>query len=305
MGQGQTDAHTRSLGSAGHGEGIVECVANVSEGQSADVLATLAGACGPALLDIHTDGDHHRSVFTLAAYGGTAAVDAALALTRAVAGAVDISAHDGVHPRLGAIDVVPFIALDGAFQADAVACARSFGAAVAGELGLPAFLYDAADPDGRTLPSVRRDAFKARQPDFGPQEPHPRMGAVCVGARNLMIAVNWELATDDLGVASAVAKAVRERDGGLPGVRALGFPLPSVGRAQVSMNLVDLTATGLEAASDAVNAEVRRLGSEVVALELVGLIPAAELARCSPEFLSWSGLGPDHTIEARLRTATG
>lgn len=271
----------------------------------AETLATLGAACGPALLDVHTDGDHHRSVFTLAAFGGTAVVDAALALTRAVAGTLDISGHDGVHPRLGAIDVVPFIALDGAFEAAAVACARSYGAAVAGELGVPAFLYDAADPDGRTLPSIRRDAFKARIPDFGPAEPHPQMGAVCVGARKLMIAVNFELATDDLSVASAAARAVRESNGGLPGVRALGFPLPSVGRAQVSMNLVDLTATGLEATWAAVSAEVRRLGSDVVALELVGLLPAAELARCSSEFLAWSGLGPDHTIEARLQTVGG
>ena len=176
MGQGQSDAHTQSLGRAEHGEGMLECVVNVSEGQSAEMLATLGAACGPALLDVHTDGDHHRSVFTLAAVGGTAVVDAALALTRAVAGELDISGHAGVHPRLGAVDVVPFVALDGAFEAAAVACARSYGAAVAGELGVPAFLYDAADPEGRTLPSIRRDAFRARIPDFGPAEPHPQLG---------------------------------------------------------------------------------------------------------------------------------
>jgi glutamate formiminotransferase len=115
------------------------------------------------------------------------------------------------------------------------------------------------------------------------------------------VAINCWLPGDDVAVASAVARAVRERDGGLPGVRALGFPLPSRGRVQVSMNLVDLAATGLEAALSAVATEARRRGSDVVAVELVGLVPAAELDRCSPDFLSWAGLGPEHTVEARLR----
>jgi glutamate formiminotransferase len=281
--------------------GILECVINVSEGQRADVLAGLAAACRDALLDVHTDADHHRSVFTLAASDGLGVVDAALALTRAVAGSVDVSSHSGVHPRLGAVDVVPFVALGGLQDAEAMAAARSFAAAVAGELDLPVFLYDGADPEARTLPSVRRDAFVSRAPDYGPPSPHPRLGAVCVGARPPLVAVNCELPGDDLALAAAVARAVRERDGGLPGVRALGFPLPSRGRVQVSMNLVDLAATGLEVAISAVAAEARRRGSDVVAVELVGLVPEAEMARCSPDFLSWARLGPDLTIEARLR----
>jgi glutamate formiminotransferase len=286
-------------------DGVLECVINVSEGQRPEVLAGLAAACGAALLDVHTDGDHHRSVFTLGAWDGLGIVDAALSLARAVAGAVDISVHQGVHPRLGAIDVVPFVALAPQPAAAAVAAAASFAEAVAGELGLPVFLYDGADPARRTLPSVRRDAFVARAPDFGPPEPHPRLGAVCVGARLPLVAINCELPGDDVSVAAAVARAVRERDGGLPGVRALGFPLPSRGRVQVSMNLVDLAATGVEAALSAVAGEARRRGSDVVAVELVGLVPAAELDRCSPEFLSWAGLGPEHTVEARLRAGAG
>ncbi|MGH9034342.1 MAG: glutamate formimidoyltransferase [Acidimicrobiia bacterium] len=280
--------------------GVLECVANVSEGRRAEVLAALAAACGDALLDLHADADHHRSVFTLATRG-PGVVGSALALARAVDSSVDLSLHSGVHPRLGALDVVPFIALDAAEDGLAVESATAFSGFLAGELGVPVFLYDRADPGGRSLPSVRREAFVSRAPDFGPPTPHPRLGAVCVGARPPLVAINCELAGDDLGVATGVAAAVRERDGGLPGVRALGFPLPSRGRVQVSMNLVDLASTGVETACSEVRDQARRRGSDVVAVELVGLLPAAELARCSPGFLSWAGLGPDQTIEARLQ----
>lgn len=281
--------------------GVLECVVNVSEGRRTEVLAALAEACGTALLDIHTDADHHRSVFTLASQDRTALVDAAVGLARAVDARVDISGHLGVHPRLGAMDVVPFVALDGVPEEKALVAALAFAGRMSDELRVPVFLYDGADPAKRTLPSVRQEAFVSRAPDFGPPAPHPRLGAVCVGVRKPLIAVNCELATDDVAVAAAVARAVRERDGGLPAVRALGFQLASRGRAQVSMNLVDLAATGIEAACCEVAAEARRRGTEAVAVELVGLLPAAELARCSPEFLAWAGLGLDHTIEARLR----
>ncbi|MGH9005749.1 MAG: glutamate formimidoyltransferase, partial [Acidimicrobiia bacterium] len=227
---------------------MLECVANVSEGQRAEVLDDLAAACGEALLDVHVDGDHHRSVFTLAAADRDGVVEAALRLARAVDGRIDLSVHGGVHPRVGSLDVVPFVALDGVGDDVPVAAAHAFAEAVAGEIGIPVFLYDRADPSGRTLPSVRRDAFVARAPDFGPPEPHPRLGAVCVGARPLMVAINCELPDEDVGLAVEVSRAVRERDGGLPGVRALGFALASQGRTQVSMNLVDLASTGVEEA---------------------------------------------------------
>jgi glutamate formiminotransferase len=280
-------------------------VANVSEGRRQEILAALAAACGDALLDVHADADHHRSVFTLAGRGRSAVVESALGLARAVDGRVDISEHTGVHPRLGALDVAPFVALEPVDSGLAASSAHAFAEVVAGELGVPVFLYDLADPAGRSLPSVRREAFVSRPPDFGPPAPHPRLGAVCVGARPPLVAINCELAGDDVALAAGVARAVRERDGGLPGVRALGFPLSLRGRTQVSMNLVDLTATGVEAACSEVRRQARRLGSDVVAVELVGLLPAAELARCSHEFLSWTGLGPDHTIEARLQAVGG
>jgi glutamate formiminotransferase len=162
------------------------------------------------------------------------------------------------------------------------------------------FLYDEADPAGRTLPETRRDAFAGRPPDVGPNTPHPRLGAVAVGARPPLVAVNCWLDTDDIRLAREVAAAVRERGGGLPGVRALGLAVASRGGVQVSMNLVALDRTGLERACTAVRARVEAVGRRVSRVELVGLVPAAELDRCRPAFLAWAGIGPEVTIEARL-----
>jgi glutamate formiminotransferase len=196
--------------------------------------------------------------------------------------------------------VVPFVALDDDAPARAVAAAREFAAWVADALDIPVFLYDAADPEARTLPDARRDAFVRRAPDAGPPAPHPALGAVAVGARPPLVAVNCELAFDDVVLARRIAAAVRERDDGLPGVRALGLHLERAGRAQVSMNLVALERTGVEEACTAVRDRARAAGNDVARVELVGLLPAAELARCDPAFLAWAGLGPDQTIEARL-----
>jgi glutamate formiminotransferase / 5-formyltetrahydrofolate cyclo-ligase len=283
---------------------VLECVVNVSEGRDHDALAAIASACGRSLLDVHSDPDHHRSVFTLAGPDEADAEDAARRLTRAAAERIDVTQHEGVHPRLGAIDVVPFVALDG--DADvAVTAARSFAAWVAGELAVPAFLYGDADADGRSLPDARRDAFTRRQPDHGPAAPHPALGAVAVGARPPLAAVNCTLDSDDLALARQIASQVRERDGGLPGVRALGFGLASRNRAQVSMNVTRLEACGVERACTAVRRLAYEGGADVEAVELVGLVPAAELDRCSREFLAWSRLGPDQTIEAALSRVSG
>jgi glutamate formiminotransferase len=276
---------------------VLECVPNVSEGRDHTVLDALSAACAPALLDRHVDRDHHRSVFTLV---GAGVLDAVRALALAVAARVDLRGHRGVHPRLGALDVVPFVALHDDPPARAVEAAHEFAGWVADALGVPVFLYDAADPVARSLPEARRDAFGARAPDLGPSEPHPALGAVAVGARPPLVAVNCELASDDVARARRIARAVRERDGGLVGVRALGLPLASARRAQVSMNLVALDLTGLQGACSAVRDLARADGDDVVRIELVGLVPAAELARCDQAFLEWSGIGPDQTIEARL-----
>jgi glutamate formiminotransferase len=279
---------------------VLECVPNVSEGRDPGVLDELAAACGASLLDVHRDPDHHRCVLTLAGPGARDAEGAMRALARAVHRHLDVRGHEGVHPRLGALDVVPFVALAGSDPSVAVDAARAFGAWAADALGAPVFFYGDADEHGRALPSLRRSAFRTRAPDLAPASPRAAMGAIAVGARPVLVAINCELDRDDRALAIGIARAVRERDGGLPGVRALGLRLASRARVQVSMNVVDLSRSGVQVACEAVREHARAAGADVAGVELVGLLPASELGRCTPGFLAWSGLGPDQTIEARL-----
>ncbi len=225
---------------------MLECVPNVSEGRDQRVLDELAAACGDALIDLHSDPDHNRSVFTIAGEVGKTRA-AAEALAAAVAGRVSIVEHAGVHPRLGALDVVPFVALDPELRAEARTAALEFGTWWSANYGVPVFFYDDADGTGRTLPAVRRNGFRACAPDVGPDRPHATLGATAVGTRRPLVAINCVLSTADVGVARDVTTRVRERDGGLPGVRALVFVVDR-DRVQVSMNLVDLDRTGVEAA---------------------------------------------------------
>jgi glutamate formiminotransferase len=278
---------------------MLECVPNVSAGRDVDLIATLAASCGAALLDIHTDPDHNRSVFTLAAPGPGAVIDGVQGLARAVATHVSIAAHAGVHPRLGALDVVPFVALTGD-PAAATRAAHEFARWWAASFAVPVFFYDRADDRHRSLPATRRDAFRPRAPDVGPASAHPQLGATAVGARAPLVAINCLLDTVDVETAQGAARAVRERDGGLPGVRALGFFLAAAGRAQVSMNVTDLARTGIERACAAVRDVVRARGADVASVELVGLLPRSELDRCSPEFRAWTGIDEASTIEARV-----
>jgi glutamate formiminotransferase len=283
---------------------VIECVANVSEGRDATVLRALADACGPALLDVHTDGDHHRSVFTLGAREARDTQFGTRALARAVAKRLDVRGHEGVHPRLGALDVVPFVSLSSSAAEREIAhdAALSFAQWWSSAHDVPVFLYGDADPKGRSLPQVRNTAFSSRPPDFGPGAPHERLGATAVGVRKPLVAINCLLVTREVEIARRIARTVRERNGGLPGVRALGFLLDSVGRAQVSMNLVDLDRTDIERACRSVRIEARKERTEVASVELVGLVPRIELERCSNEFLEWAGIDASSTIEARVRT---
>jgi glutamate formiminotransferase len=274
-------------------------VPNVAEGRDTAMLERLVAACEPALLDVHVDVDHHRSVFTLAGPQPEAAEAAVIALARAAAAEGDLTAHEGAHPRFGILDVVPFVVLEDVPE-QAAEAARSFAAWAAEELEIPIFLYDDADPLRRSLPELRRDAFRRRPPDLGPDQPHPRLGATAVGARPPLIAVNCWLDTDDQVLADGLARAVRERDGGLPGVRALGVVLGSRRVAQVSMNLVDLPVTGIEAACTRVRDLAEGQGATVTKVELVGLLPRAELGRTSAAFRDWTGLDDSVTVEARL-----
>ncbi len=279
---------------------------NVAEGRDHAVLDALAAVCGTALLDRHVDPDHHRAVFTLGSPdpGGTEA--AARRLATLAARDLDRRVHDGVHPRLGMIDVVPFVALPPTPPDVAVAAARAFGAWLARTAAVPVFLYDDADGSHRSLPATRRDAFTTRAPDYGPDAPHPALGATAVGARPPLVAINVELDRDDLQLARSVATAVRERDGGLPGVRALGLRLGSRGHAQVSINVVDLDVIDLGTVCAAVREHLARGGAHVDRIELVGLVPAAVLARAGDGFRDWSGISEEQTIEARVaRAAAG
>jgi glutamate formiminotransferase / 5-formyltetrahydrofolate cyclo-ligase len=283
---------------------VLECVVNIAAG-AGPALDALAAACGEALLDRHADTDHDRSVFTLAGPADGDAESAALALAAAAAAHLDLATRpEGVHPRLGVVDVVPFVAL-GQPPNTAVAAAHRAGAHLAEELAVPVFFYDDADPAGRSLPTVRRDAFADRAPDLGPPRPDPRLGATAVGARPPLVAVNCWLDRDDVGLAEAVARAVRARDGGLPGVRALGLRLASRGVAQVALNVADLAVTGVEEACETVRRAVGARGATVERVEWVGLVPEAEWARCSAAFLAWSGLDRSRTVEARLTGAAG
>lgn len=262
---------------------MLECVINISEGRDPEVIAAIAGAAGPHLLDVHTDRHHHRSVLTLVGE------EAPRAVTAEAVARIDLRRHEGVHPRIGAVDVVPFVPLAGATLADAVAARDRYARWAAAELALPCFTYG---PE-RTLPDVRREAFRSLAPSFGPGEPHPTAGAVAVGARAVLVAYNVWLAEADLDLARRIAREVRG-----PAVRTLGLQVGD--RVQVSMNLVDPGAVGPAEATDAVAAR-----AAVAGCELVGLVPAAVLAAVPERRWAELDLSADRTIEERLRRALG
>jgi glutamate formiminotransferase len=262
----------------------LECVVNVSEGRDRTTIDAIASAGGSTVLDVHTDPHHHRSVLTLG--GADAAVeDAARAVATEAVRRIDIRLHVGVHPRLGAVDVVPFVPLAGAGMPGAVAARDRFATWAADDLDVPCFLYG---PE-RALPDVRRRAFTGLLPDRGRPVPHPTAGAMCVGARSILVAYNvWLPEGVDRATARRVAAEVRS-----PAVRALGLDVG--GRAQVSMNLVDPASVGPAEAYDAVAARVAVAGAE-----LVGLLPAAVLAAVPESRWEELDLGASRTIEATL-----
>jgi glutamate formiminotransferase / 5-formyltetrahydrofolate cyclo-ligase len=260
---------------------VLECIVNVSEGRDATVLDALTAAGGPDLLDRHVDRHHHRTVLT------TVGEEAARRIARVAVGAIDLRAHEGVHPRLGAVDVVPFVALDRSTPDEACGARDRFAAWIADALGVPAFLYGETG-DLPTLPEVRRRAFVDLAPDTGPDQPHATAGAVAVGCRPSLVAYNLWLAEPDLARARAVAAAVRG-----DGIRALGLAVGD--RVQVSMNLVEPFRVGPAEAYDRVAARVELAGAE-----LVGLLPRRVLEAVAPERWATLDLAEDRTVEARL-----
>jgi glutamate formiminotransferase len=294
---------------------IIECIPNVSEGRRLDVVAGMADAiraAGARLLDHSSDPSHNRSVFTFT--GDAAAVErAVLALFERAVAAIDLRTHRGVHPRIGAVDVVPFVPIADATMADCVALARRVGATIAGRFHVPVYLYEeaATQPARRHLEDIRRGQFEglaARmatagwEPDFGPAAPHPTAGASVVGARMPLIAYNINLNTDRLEIAKAIAAAVRFSSGGFPFVKAMGVSLAHRGIVQVSMNLTNYEETPVALVFDAVKREAERHGVSVLESELIGLIPAAALHSTTPEHLQLTGFKPEQILENRLKT---
>ena len=309
------------------GGGLFAAVPNLSEGRDAVRIRALAEAAGGTLLDRHSDASHHRTVLTLA--GGAAEIEeAALALFRAAVTLLDLRRHRGEHPRIGALDVLPFVPFGGATPEEAAALARQVASRIGDERiaggrttekedpGVPVFLYGLASAAGRSLPELRRGGLRglaARlaageiEPDFGPPQLHPTAGAVAVGARGPLLAFNVNLDTDRVETARRLAARIRESGGGLPAVRALGVRLTDPGgkreRAQVSLNLLDFRRTSLRDAFDAVRREAEAAGVAVAGSEIVGLPPEAAL---------WPGAendlllpAPPRTLEAALRERRG
>lgn len=296
---------------------LIECVPNISEGRRPEIVREIAGrvdsAPGALLLDTSSDPDHNRTVLTLA---GTpeGLLGAVRALYAAALPRIDMRRHAGVHPRIGAVDVVPFIPLEGATMADCITLARQAAELAAREFGVPAFLYGqaAASENRKRLADIRRGEFEglvkkladpAWRPDFGPPAPHPAAGASAVGARGFLVAYNIQLDTGDIRIARMAARAVRESSGGLPGVQAMGVLLPERNQAQVSMNLIDHQATPLERVFQAVAREAARLGAGISSSQIAGLAPRAALGSASPAELKIENWRPELILEDALAEA--
>ena len=294
---------------------IVECVPNFSEGRRPDVVEAIAAAIGfvPAVrvLDWEMDADHNRCVITFVGDRHGVAEAAFRGAEKAVE-LIDMTLHKGEHPRVGALDVLPFVPVAGVTMEDCVALARQVGKRIADELRVPVYLYEAAAtrPDRRALPDVRRGEYEGlkveietnpdRKPDFGPSKIHPTAGACIVGARPVLIAWNVNLRTTDVGVARRIAKAIRESDGGLPAVRAKGFELADRGLVQVSMNMVDYRKTSLAQAFEAIRALAATEDVEIEESEIIGLVPLDALVDGATQYFKLARFHREQILETRL-----
>ena len=303
---------------------IIECIPNVSEGRRPEVVEAVAQAVratpGVRLLDYSADASHNRSVFTLA--GEAEPLRAAvLAMFEQASTSIDLRTHRGEHPRLGAIDVVPFVPIEGVTMDECVALAKRVGAEVASRFGIPVYLYEeaSANPLRRNLEDIRRGEFEGLRakmasegwaPDFGPAQPHERAGASVIGARMPLIAYNINLNTDRLDVAKKIAAAVRHSSGGLRYVKAMGVKVddPSTGSgqgrhlAQVSMNLTNYEKTPIFRVFEMVKREAERYGVSILESEIVGLVPSAALVSAAEYYLQLERFGNQQILENKLRT---
>ena len=296
---------------------LVECVPNISEGRRAlviDALAKASAVPGVHVLDQSSDPSHNRTVFTIVGEARPLQ-HAVLNLFAAAIAHIDLRHHRGVHPRIGAVDVVPFVPLDGATLDECVDLARQTAQLVAQRYDVPIYLYAAAAlrADRRSLADIRRGGFEGLQakmredawmPDFGPSRPHPTAGASAIGARTILVAYNVNLASNRLDVATRIARKVRASRGGLNHVKAMGVPLEHLGIVQVSMNLTDYRQTSMTTVFDAVQREAALDGVPVLGSEIVGLVPADALPADPVERLKLSATDAGRVLEQRLQRST-
>ena len=293
---------------------IVECVPNISEGRNREsieaIVSAVRAAAGIRVLDVSSDTSHNRSVLTIV--GDPPALrDAVLALFEAAVSRIDLRTHRGEHPRMGAVDVVPFIPIRGASTEDCVALARDVGAAVADRFQIPVYLYEdaASSEHRRNLADVRKGQFEGFaekmkdprwKPDFGPDTPNASAGAVAIGARPFLIAYNINLATKDLAIADRIAKAIRHLSGGFRYVKAMGVELSDRGLVQVSINMTNFRKTPLHRVFECVRSEAERHGVAVVGSEIVGLSPADALFAAAEHYLRLEKFSAAQVLETKL-----
>jgi glutamate formiminotransferase len=297
---------------------IIESVPNISEGQRPEIVAAIAGAVrsipGVRLLDVQSDAAHHRSVFTLAG-DREPLKQAVLRLYEESLKVIDLRAHKGEHPRLGAVDVCPFIPIEGATMKDCVDLAREVATEVAARFHVPVYLYEeaASTPARRNLEDIRRGEFEglaakmqqaAWAPDFGPATPHESAGATVIGARMPLIAYNINLATDRLDVAKKIAAGIRMSSGGFRYVKAMGIALDDRGVVQVSMNLTNYEKTPIFRVFEVVKRESARYGVTVLESEIVGLVPSAALMQAAEFYLQLAGFSAEQVLENKLRSSS-
>ena len=297
---------------------LVECVPNFSEGRKAETVERIARAIqlvkGATVLGRHLDADHNRSVITFVA-APDLVVEAALRAVAKATELIDLREHTGQHPRIGATDVLPFVPVSGVTMNQCVALAHEAGNRIWQELSIPVYFYERAAlrPERVRLENVRGKGFEQlreeiktlpdRAPDVGQLKLHETAGAIAVGARPFLIAFNVNLRTNDISIARRIARAIRERGGGLPFVKALGFELQSRGLVQVSMNLIDYEQTTIARAFEAVNREAIRLGVEIFGAEIVGLLPRAALDRTASYFPVLENFREELVLESLLESA--
>jgi glutamate formiminotransferase len=299
---------------------IVECVPNFSEGKDKkrieSVIKSLTAGPDVYVLGIQEDADHNRTVVTF--FGSRESVgEAALRAIGRAAELIDLNDHRGVHPRIGATDVVPFVPIKGVDLNDCVEIARRVAEETWRRFRIPTYLYEAAarDPRRKNLEYVRRGQFEQlrqevrqdpdRRPDFGEAELHPTAGAIAVGARNLLIAYNINLKTNDLNLAKSIARKIRASDGGFPAVKAIGVDVKALGLVQVSMNLTDFEATSIGTVFDAVAAEAARAGASIDSSEIVGLVPRRAIQNTDIAHLKLRNFGPQLILENQITLAQG